>query len=166
MERDLSNELIDSNIFLNVYFNQRDKTKCLDILNKSGKTYNGFISTIQVSHILRRINQEILKLENSKSRDLYKKNELISKFRMDRQSFCEKIESFTILDFSEKDKSFLDELERHELRMEFHDKINIAIAIRNKLNIQAIDADIMDDFSTIEEISKQFGHKIKLNKDI
>lgn len=153
-------ELFDSNIFLKVHFRERNWERYSELLNKVGKSYIGFITTIQVSHIFRRFNEKINKLKREG-----KQMEAVS-LRKEKDNLSERLENFEIIDFDENSQKVLNDLEKDEsLRVEFHDKQNVAVAIWNKLNIQAVDNDLTEDFQTIENISLGFGHKIKLNKE-
>lgn len=160
---EMTQELIDSNVFLRVYLDEDGRGDWIKLLNKNNKMFVGYISTIQISHILRRFYEKISKAEKEAKKDSL---QVIGKLKSNLDKFIQKLGDFHIIDFNQEDLKLLNDLqEETSLRTEFHDRINIAIAINNKLNIQAIDNDLLEDFPTIKEISKGFGHNIRINEE-
>jgi len=159
----MTQELIDSNVFLRVYLDESDKDKWIKILNKNNKLFVGYISAIQVSHILRRFHEKIGKAERENKRGSL---ELSAKLKNNLDLCVKKLGEFHIVDFDSSDLKLLGELDEDtSLRMEFHDRVNMTIAINNKFNIQAVDVDLLEDFPTIKETSKSFGHDIEINNE-
>ena len=157
----MKQELIDSNIFLSVYLEERDRAINSTIINKNNKRYIGYISTIQVSHILRKFSDKIKKAERERN------VELSNKLKVNVDNCRIKLQEFYIIDFEEKDLTPLRELQNDlSLRIEFHDKMNMAIAISNKLNVQTTDKDLIGDSQNIANIAQPFGHKFRMNGEI
>ena len=120
----------------------------------------GYITTIQVSHILRKFADKIKKAERERN------TELSNKLNINIENCIKKLQEFYIIDFEENDLKPFTELQNDlSLRIEFHDKMNMAIAISNKLNVQTTDKDLIGDSANILNIAQSFGHKIRINEE-
>ncbi len=156
-------ELVDSSILLNAYLDKKDTEKWLTFLNSNGIKYTGFISVIQVGHIIRKFAERFRELNLKK----YDNREIrISQLQADFETCMKTIIKFHILDFDSNAETRYKDLEKEKenLWMESHDLMNVAIAIANKLYIQVVDRDLENDFPTIKKISEDFGWKIKINE--
>ena len=93
--------------------------------------------------------------------------ELFNKLNFNLENCIKRLQEFYMIDFELQDLKALSELQNDpSLRIEFHDKVNMAIAISNKLNVQTIDKDLIGDSSNIINIADSFGHKIRINGEI
>ena len=148
-------ELIDSSILCNVYLHKENIEKWENLLKNNGIKFTGYITTIQIGHILRAFNRKIHTLKVDK-----KDTSIIEE---DLKKCILELTNYHILDFDENAQTVYDELLKESLYMESHDKMNVAIAIWNHLYIQVQDKDLEDDFTTIQEVSHGFGHNLKIN---
>ena len=156
----MKQELVDSGIFLNVFLEEGNKDECSSLLNQHKKSYIGYLTTIQVSHIVRRFTEKIMKLERDNPQDIVAINHLTIKF----ENCLNKVREFYIIDFDEKELPSLEDLRKeNSLRIEFHDKLNVAVAINNRLNIQTSDRDLFGDSVEIKKIANDYGKKIEIN---
>lgn len=151
-------ELIDSSIFCNCYLHKQDVEKWRGLLKLNGIKYSGYITTIQIGHIVRAFNVEFHKLE-------IKKQDTTS-LEDDFKECMLELTKFQVLDFDKNAQKVYNELlEKEILYMESHDKMNVAIAIWNDLYIQVRDSDLEHEYQTIKEIANGFGKThIKINE--
>lgn len=156
-----SHKLIDTSQFVAAFLEGENAE--LSFINAVNQDYCGYVTPIQIAHILNRFIEEYHKIKVNNGPN--KEQEYLV-LNASYQTCMNKLREFQILQFNKKAQDiFAQIMANGTCRMQDHDQMNIAMAIGYNLDeIRTGDKTIEKDGLTIKQISNEINKRnIKIN---